>query len=326
MVEAAADIAQGSVDRLADDFNIPQRYSDYRRLLAEVRPEIVSICTWPTLHEEMALAAVLSGARAIACEKPLALSLASADRIIGACRDRGVALIVGHQRRYEEPWMTARARIASGEIGAPERVLLCQAGDLQSDAVHGLDLGLFLLGDPAPEWVIGQIDRDKASESSQPIVTGAPPGAREESGGWRYGHPVEHSAIVDVGLDSGVRLVSETGRIKAGKGYFQITVLGAEGMLRADSDGNLTVINGDGAQSMAFDPHQTRASYGAAFRDLVRLANGEIDDHPLEASYHRKTLEIVMAAYESSRRRGLVRIPQEPGESPLVQMVEANDV
>ena len=324
-IAAAADIARENADRLAQEFNIPHTYSDYRRLLEEVRPEIVSICTWPPLHEEMALAAVESGARGIACEKPLALSLESADRIINACRERGVALIIGHQRRYEEPWLAARAKLASGEIGTPERVVLSQGGDLQSDVVHGLDLVFFILGESQAEWVIGQIHRDKA-EGVPESGAGGLPGTKVEEGGWRYGHPVEHIAIVDVGLDSGVRVVAESGRIKSAKGYFQITVIGSDGFLRATPEGALTVVNGSGVQSASFDPHQTRSSYGAAFRDLARLIDGEIDDHRMDAKYHRKSLEIVMAAYESARRRGLVRLPLEIGDSPLLRMVEAGEV
>ena len=57
---------------LAEKHGGAKVYADYRALLTEQRPDVVSICTWPHLHREMVEAAVAAGVTAIHCEKPMA--------------------------------------------------------------------------------------------------------------------------------------------------------------------------------------------------------------------------------------------------------------
>ena len=44
----------------------------------------------------------------IFCEKPLSLTSASAKKMVKACRDRGLVLALGHERRYEPAWLIGR--------------------------------------------------------------------------------------------------------------------------------------------------------------------------------------------------------------------------
>jgi myo-inositol 2-dehydrogenase / D-chiro-inositol 1-dehydrogenase len=53
------------------------------------------------------------------CEKPMALSLADADRAIGAARSAGVVLQVGFNRRYAADWAAARGLLDDGRLGTP---------------------------------------------------------------------------------------------------------------------------------------------------------------------------------------------------------------
>jgi predicted dehydrogenase len=67
--------------------------------------DILSICTPPETHcseVERALR-VFKGLRAIYLEKPIALTLGEADKIITLCEDKKVILQVNHQRRFGQP-------------------------------------------------------------------------------------------------------------------------------------------------------------------------------------------------------------------------------
>ncbi len=88
----------------------------YQAALEDSAIDAVILCTPHSQHEEQVLAALAAG-KQVFCEKPLALSKASAERMIAAAADAGVILGIGHERRFE-PAMEESARLAaSGEMG-----------------------------------------------------------------------------------------------------------------------------------------------------------------------------------------------------------------
>src|SRR5579871_766548 len=97
-------------------------YTDYRTLLAEEKPDIVSITTWPHLHAEMTVAACEAGVRAIHCEKPMATTWGDAKRMKAAADANGVTLTFNHQRRFLEPFQQAVRLIREGALGGLLRI------------------------------------------------------------------------------------------------------------------------------------------------------------------------------------------------------------
>jgi predicted dehydrogenase len=93
--------------------------ADYRDLLRNPEVDAVAVVTPHALHEEMAIAALDAG-KQVFCEKPLALTTASAERILAAAKKAGRVLGIGHERRYE-PGMEEMRRLA--ESGALGRIL-----------------------------------------------------------------------------------------------------------------------------------------------------------------------------------------------------------
>ena len=69
-------------------------------------------------HADLVVAAAGAG-KAVFCEKPMALSLADADRAIDAARAAGVVLQVGFNRRFAPDWAAARALLDDGRLGTP---------------------------------------------------------------------------------------------------------------------------------------------------------------------------------------------------------------
>jgi predicted dehydrogenase len=76
--------------------------ANYADALADPEVEAVVLATPHALHGEQIEAAV--GARKhVFCEKPLALNKAGAEKAVRLCRDAGLVLGMGHERRWEPP-------------------------------------------------------------------------------------------------------------------------------------------------------------------------------------------------------------------------------
>jgi predicted dehydrogenase len=85
-----------------------------------LRPDVdvVVLCTPSGLHPEGAVAAANAGKHVIT-EKPMAITLEGADRMIAACRERGVALSVIFQYRYNRDALRLKRAVEAGLFGGP---------------------------------------------------------------------------------------------------------------------------------------------------------------------------------------------------------------
>jgi predicted dehydrogenase len=144
--------------------------SDYAAILSNPEVGAVCICTPSGLHAAQTIAAARAG-KHILVEKPLALTLADADAMIGAAREAGVLLAVALQRRTDPAFAAVRAAIEAGELGRlalggvtvpyvrPQSYYdqaawrgtwaLDGGGALMNQGVHLVDLLLWFMGDVA---------------------------------------------------------------------------------------------------------------------------------------------------------------------------------
>jgi predicted dehydrogenase len=152
---AAADIRQENVDAFAARWGSVAPYRDFRLMLAEAQPEIVSICAWPHLHAEMVVACAEAGVKAVHCEKPMATTWADAKRMVEACAQAGTQLTINHQNRFREPYRVARDLVRSGAIGELQSLQGTSSNLLNS---HWIDLLFFYNANLPARWVLGQID------------------------------------------------------------------------------------------------------------------------------------------------------------------------
>ncbi|MCW4114240.1 Gfo/Idh/MocA family oxidoreductase [Aurantimonas sp. MSK8Z-1] len=88
---------------------------DFDEALRELAPDVVSICTYSDAHAEQAIAAMEAGAH-VFVEKPLATSVADAERVVAAAKANGRKLVVGYILRHHPSWMRliAEARALGG--------------------------------------------------------------------------------------------------------------------------------------------------------------------------------------------------------------------
>jgi predicted dehydrogenase len=109
--------------------------------------DLVAVCTPPAAHAGVAVA-VLAAGRPLFVEKPLATTLADADRILAAAN--GHIAATGFQLRCHRK-LPARANEISGVWAGPYRHPGGEAGALLDRAVHHVDLWRFLLDDEVEE-------------------------------------------------------------------------------------------------------------------------------------------------------------------------------
>ena len=103
----------------ARESGIPQDriFSDFYFMIKEVQPELVVVASTAPSHENIVCHATSQGARAILCEKPMSVSLASCDRMIAACKTAGTHLAINHQMRFMEQYTWAKAVTSASAFG-----------------------------------------------------------------------------------------------------------------------------------------------------------------------------------------------------------------
>jgi predicted dehydrogenase len=127
--------------------------ADVAELIAHHRPQIASICTPPQTHGEVLFKLLeCPELRLIWCEKPLATNLGEARRMVDACRDRGVKLMVSYNRRWLPLWRRTRALIEEGAVGTVRSVRVALPNRLLTVGSHAVDLAL-MLGGPVESLV-----------------------------------------------------------------------------------------------------------------------------------------------------------------------------
>ena len=91
-------------------------YEDYHELLEKDKPELVAIATESGKHAAIALDCIAAGCHVI-IEKPIALSIADADAIIAAAKEKGVLVSVNHQNRFNKSIQEIRKAIKKNRFG-----------------------------------------------------------------------------------------------------------------------------------------------------------------------------------------------------------------
>jgi 1,5-anhydro-D-fructose reductase (1,5-anhydro-D-mannitol-forming) len=100
----------------AQKFGAQHAYTRYEDLLKNPAVTIVAIHTPNALHAEQAIAAARAG-KHVFCDKPMALTVADAKRMIDECRRARVKLGVNFHNRFMPCFIDVKKIIDSGEIG-----------------------------------------------------------------------------------------------------------------------------------------------------------------------------------------------------------------
>jgi myo-inositol 2-dehydrogenase/D-chiro-inositol 1-dehydrogenase/scyllo-inositol 2-dehydrogenase (NAD+) len=113
---ALVDSRREAVEESCRELGVQTAYLDYRQALADPRVHAVVVVVPTVLHRDVVVAAAKAG-RHVLCEKPMAMNTAECDQMIEACGSAGVKLQIGFMRRFDDSFVSARARLDAGEIG-----------------------------------------------------------------------------------------------------------------------------------------------------------------------------------------------------------------
>lgn len=281
-------------------------YTDYKEMLRQEQPELVSVVTPDHLHADITVAAAEGGAKAILCEKPIATTLADADRMIEAAEANDVLLSVEHTRRWSPIFQKAREIARQGDLGKLRMVvsnMYSPRSMLFRNGTHMVDVIVFF-AESDPQWVFAELEEgfDYFTEY-------------KSDGG--HDPATDPAASAYIHFANGVRAFYNSVKIPMPGSQFDLTY--ENGRLEV-SDHGLTLIRGVSHYEWSYSniaAGDYMFSYQAAA--LAELVDSLETGKPLVSTGReaRKTLEIMLAMLKS-HHAGNVRV-----DLPLAQSVPA---
>ena len=315
---ACSDVDEGRARAFAATYGVPRVFGDAAALLGSGEVEAVLVCTPHPAHAPVVTAAAEAGVHVL-CEKPIAIGLAEADRMVEAAERAGIAFGVIFQRRFWPAAQRIRAALDAGRLGRPTlgecSVRIWRSpeyfasdpwrgtwaseggGVLMNQAVHAIDLF---------QWFMGE--------------------AVEVFG--RYA-TLRHGASIDV-EDTAVATVAFAG---GGLGVLQAASTFEPGFgfrvaVHGDSGGTLSVwenpegtqgvndvwtLPGEAAAREAWEAEERGKPGFPRFHEvqIQDFLRGILEGRPpaVTGAEARRSLEIILGIYESSRTGKAVRLP-----------------
>ncbi|HET7571435.1 MAG TPA: Gfo/Idh/MocA family oxidoreductase [Gaiellaceae bacterium] len=301
---AGADVNEENLAAWRQEFAVPGGYADHRELLADARPELVSICTYVGLHARMLEDCARAGVGTIFCEKPFLAAPAELELVRGLLAETGVKVAVAHIRRYQPIFRRMRELVQAGAIGRPLLYSASLPGwDLSEWGTHWFDIFRFFNDDAPVEWVMGQAR------------------VREERA---YGHATEQHAVAYFSFAGGCKGLIDGGGDLAQP--FPMILTGEDGELRLVDNETLRIVDATGAREERFPiAGAWDAMWGEAVDEVVAWARGG-DEPTIGATNALQTAELNLAAYLSAVERDRVDLPLADlslAEWPLEQLARA---
>lgn len=269
--------------------------SDPASVMADPAVAAILIASSTDTHADLILAAAAAN-KAIFCEKPVDLDLQRARACAAAVKQAGVPCMIGFQRRYDPSFQALARRLAAGEIGQPEMLIVTsrdpaappidyirRSGGIFKDMlIHDFDLCRWLLADEVISI------HASASVLTDPAIDSA--GDAD-------------SVVVSLRTRQGRLAVINASR-RAAYGYDQrFEVLGSKGMLQAGNHRPTEVIAYGPTQVASDLPEhfflqRYRAAYESEIAHFIALLNGQaVDCSSIDDGV--KALELADAASRS---------------------------
>ncbi len=273
-------------------------FRDGLELIGSGLVDLVSICTPPLFHRDLAIAALEAGV-GVLCEKPLARMLEDADAIADAVVRTDGFLTVGFCHRFQPQIEAMKAMIDAGELGTvmqyrnrfaghnrdveqtwfanPE---VAGGGVLTDTSIHSIDLFRHLIGEPV---------RIQALTSTRETYLGP-------------ALDVEDTATLTLQTADGtIGIIESSWRTPVGE--WTVTVHGTTGTAVVDySDETLRVKRPDGEWETIDVPEGNR--FAREFANVIAAWRG---DEPLRVTVEDGLAanRILDAAYHSAGNRGV---------------------
>ena len=294
-----------AAEETARRWGVPAWDDDYRRVLQRDDIDIVDILLPHHLHVDVAVAALEHG-KHVLMEKPLAITLGDAQRLVDAGQHADRKVMIAENWDYATVVRWAKERIDSGDIGAPFLIRTTLEMDVRggfsnlrwrhdAESMGGgalLDAGTHPVS--ACRYLLGEI---------------VEVGAFVESVGFEAIRPLEDTTLLLLRFASGAvgsLIVSWTAQRERPRSEF--TILGSAGTIEFDTHGRSVFFTRDGGRTEQFLPAASRGfvEQVAHFIDCIAL-----DRTPLTSPQEQLgSLKTVLAAYRSARERRFIRLSE----------------
>lgn len=182
-IAALCDLMQDKAAALIKDYDLSDSvriFTDYDEMFEKIPLDLVAVATSSGEHFKAALSAIRHGINVIV-EKPIALSLDDADKLIAEADNHHVKLCVNHQNRFNPTIQEIYQAASSGRLG---KLMLCDAvirwyrgkdyydqadwrgtyeqdgGALMNQCIHNIDLLRWVMGSEVEE-IVGYTKNDR---------------------------------------------------------------------------------------------------------------------------------------------------------------------
>jgi len=321
-VVALCDADPVRLQEIGDRYNVPQRFTDYRKLFASGEIDMVSIALPNSLHAPVSIAALEAGLHVL-CEKPLAENVESGQKIVDAAAAAPGKFMICFNRRYRPDVRWIKQAIDGGQLGKIYQVKagwvretgipartgwftnkqVAGGGPLIDLGVHMLDLALWLLDYPQPLTISGDVQANFGPLGRKVWHT---PGSK------LAGYEVEDVATAFIRLANGASLKLETSWTshgRAGMDDIYLTLLGTEGAVELyiknyASEGTLTLYSEVNGAPVTTRPHVVgeRSDHLYAVAEFVRCIR---QDLPPTAAAEQGLIimKVIEAIYQSAEAK-----------------------
>ncbi len=294
------------------------RYTDYIELIDKEKPELAAIATESGKHAEIALECIERGCNVI-IEKPIALSLSDADKIILKAKEKGVKVCANHQNRFNRSVQKIRDALERERFGkmfygtahirwnrdyeyygrAKWRGTWEQdGGALMNQCIHNIDLLRWMLGDEIEE-VVGMTDR-----LNHPYMEAEDLGialVRFKNGA--YGIIEGTTDVYPKNLEETLYLFGQKGTVKAGGQ----SVNKIEEWRFSDSlDDPAEVMKEFGENP----PNVYGYGHTPLYADMIDAIQNDREPY-VNGEAGRRALELVLAIYKSAATGQIIKFPLE---------------
>jgi UDP-N-acetyl-2-amino-2-deoxyglucuronate dehydrogenase len=288
-------------------------FTSYEAMLAQAPCEAVAICTPSGLHPRHGILAARAGKHVIS-EKPMAISLESADALVQACDDAGVHLFVVKQNRLNPPVQLLKRAVDRGRFGrlylanctvrwtrpqeyydqAPWRgTWEFDGGAFMNQASHYVDL---------VQWLVGPVDTVMAKTATLARRIEA-----EDSGAAVMRFRSGALGVMEVtmltypkNLEGSITLLGERGSVKIGG----TAVNRVEHWQFADYDDDDKLVEAANTNP----PSVYGFGHEPYYRNVLAVLRGEAPPET-DGRAGRKSLELILGIYESARTGRDVPLP-----------------
>jgi predicted dehydrogenase len=277
---AGADRDKNRLQAFGERYGLQAIYTDGLEMLRKENLDIVAIATNTRGRAFLTVKAAEAGAKGIFTEKPMAHTLEEADRMVGICKDRGIALCCGAITTTHPSFERARNLVRDGEIG--------EVYSLETAGPSAQHQGWCYFLNSEPAWVVGS------------------------------GQTVRKDGLSDEFNGQGMLSTRDGQIVHFRKGAPKLRVSGSRGEITFDYNtgwrmwqniGTMDTPDGDQRPVIVEKPWpfpQFVPPYGAVYclDDIIRCLEGDLDEPKNSGRRVAMALEVEIALKESSRQDG----------------------